>query len=444
MTLRLRQECKAGLMKASMLAAVATGKGKNTACTTRRRIRAFRKSKLLPVNLYGGANDSVIENRDLQNAINEYLQGIGAYVKAQDIVNWFNTPEAEEFTHLIGKPPTLRTAQNWMHVLGYEWKLERRGMFADGHERQDVVHYRQNVFIPRFLALERRMRSWDDEGKEIPPVLEPGEKVVTAWKHDETIYRAHDRRFLKWIKKGQGAGLYKKGEGVSMMVADIVSADHGFLRRKSDEEADRDENELSQHIHMAIASLTRIFSAARVLFRPGKERDGYFNNQDVCRQLDRSCKLAVEEFPDEEHVFFFDNATTHTKLPENAPVVSRMTLGPSLKVWGEKTGSTGEKIKVKMTGAKFADGSPQDLYYPRNHRKPDLRGAFKGLAKILEEREIPGACKLKLLCPKNSCPPGRTDCCARQTMANQPDIRSQKSILELLAESHGCSVVFFP
>jgi hypothetical protein len=131
--------------------------GEATACTTRRRIRAIQKAKLLPANWYGGANDSVIKNHDLQNVINEHLQSIGAYVKAQDIVNIFSTPEADNFTHLIEKPPTLQTTQNWMHVLGYRWKLELQGMFADGHERQDVVNCRQNVFILRFLDLEQRM-----------------------------------------------------------------------------------------------------------------------------------------------------------------------------------------------------------------------------------------------------------------------------------------------
>lgn len=125
-----------------------------------------------------------------------------------------------------------------------------------------------------------------------------------------------------------------------------------------------------------------------------------------------------------------------------------MTLGPSHKVHGEMLGPNNEKIKVNFAPGKLPNGSPQQFYYPLNHRKADLRGAFKGLAKILEERKIPGARKLRLQCPTTNgqagCPPNRKDCCARKTMANQPDILAQKTTLQLFAESHGCSVLYLP
>ncbi|KAG9092945.1 hypothetical protein FS749_015322 [Ceratobasidium sp. UAMH 11750] len=86
-----------------------------------------------------------------------------------------------------------------------------------------------------------------------------------------------------------------------------------------------------------------------------------------------------------QHVFLYDNATTHKKYPADTPVVSRMTLGPSFKVKGETTGPSGEKTKVNFAPGRFADGSPQEFYYPADHPRAELRGAFKGLAKILDE-----------------------------------------------------------
>lgn len=142
---------------------------------------------------------------------------------------------------------------------------------------------------------------------------------------------------------------------------------------------------------------------------------------------------------------YFDNATTHAKLPDNTPIISRMTLGPSKNVHGGSQGPIKGNIKVKFAPRKIPNGSPQEFYYPDDHPKADLRGAFKGLTKILDERKVPGACSLKLQCPsgkgKPGCPAGRKDCCAQRTMANQPDILAQKTILELLAESHGHSVL---
>ncbi|KDQ22209.1 hypothetical protein PLEOSDRAFT_36105 [Pleurotus ostreatus PC15] len=40
------------------------------------------------------------------------------------------------------------TAQHWMKKMGYRWTLHPSGQFVDGHERVDVVHYRQNIFLP--------------------------------------------------------------------------------------------------------------------------------------------------------------------------------------------------------------------------------------------------------------------------------------------------------
>lgn len=182
-----------------------------------------------------------------------------------------------------------------------------------------------------------------------------------------------------------------------------------------------------------------------MVFRAGKQRDGWFSTLNVSEQLLRAIRLAKEQYPDEEHVFVFDNATTHTKMADNAPVVSKMTLGPSHNVKGETIGPSGEKVKINMAPTQLPDGSTQELYYPSNHSVESLRGAFKGLTVLLQERKIPGADKLKRVCrAAEGCPAGRTDCCAKRTMMNQPDFLQQKTTLQLLAESHGCSVVYLP
>ncbi|KAF8593236.1 hypothetical protein BDV93DRAFT_566760 [Ceratobasidium sp. AG-I] len=275
------------------------------------------------------------------------------------------------------------------------------------------------------------MRSWTREGEEIPPDLGDGEKGLVPWFHDESTYRAHNRRLTYWIHESETAGLYKKGEGVTLMVADIVSPNYGFLQEESDGTSPQVEDK-----------------RARVTFRAGKQRDGYFCNDDVVEQLEHAIEIAKSRYPNKDHLFIFDNATTHTKLPDNAPVVSKMTLGPSQNVKGEMIGPSGEKIKVKMAPAQFLDGTPQDLYYPANHPIEKLRGAFKGLKTLLEERGIPRARELRLTCPtvdgRKGCPHDQINCCARRTMANQPDFRAQKSILQLLAESHGCSLMYLP
>lgn len=88
------------------------------------------------------------------------------------------------------------------------------------------------------------MRSWNGD-KEIPPLLKEGEKPEVEWSHDESIYRAHDRRMTRWIHEGETSALYKKGEGVSLMVADIVSGEYGFLQRTPETLTGNKDDELS-------------------------------------------------------------------------------------------------------------------------------------------------------------------------------------------------------
>jgi hypothetical protein len=90
------------------------------------------------------------------------------------------------------------------------------------------VAYRTHKFLPELLKLDTRLRKWDKDGKALG--LASSGRVVVIWCHDESIFYAHDRRKLRWVRKSETAKPYAKGEGKSLMVADFVSADYGFLR----------------------------------------------------------------------------------------------------------------------------------------------------------------------------------------------------------------------
>ena len=80
----------------------------------------------------------------------------------------------------------------------------------------------------------------------------------------------------------------QKGKGVSIMIADFVSPDYGWLRAPGG-------------------------GSARVILKPGKGREGYFTNESLLQQVRLAMAILKEDFPDEDHVFVFDNATTHLK-----------------------------------------------------------------------------------------------------------------------------------
>lgn len=45
-----------------------------------------------------------------------------------------------------------RTARKWLNRLGYKWKEVQKGVFFDGHRREDVVEYRK-TFLDKITLL---------------------------------------------------------------------------------------------------------------------------------------------------------------------------------------------------------------------------------------------------------------------------------------------------
>jgi hypothetical protein len=100
------------------------------------------------------------------------------------------------------------------------------------------------------------------------------------------------------------------------------------------------------------------------------------------------------------------------------------------------------KTKIQMHGTKFADGTPQSLYYLAGHKKA---GLFKGMAVILQERRLVEESKLKAQCSKQwaACPNnGQSNCCCRRTLYNQPKFVDIESWLEAYAKSCGVQIIF--
>jgi hypothetical protein len=59
----------------------------------------------------------------------------------------------------LKKTISLSTAKRWMKLMDYHWVQNHRGQYVDGHERDDVVDYHQNVFLRKWAAEEGKMRS---------------------------------------------------------------------------------------------------------------------------------------------------------------------------------------------------------------------------------------------------------------------------------------------
>ncbi|KIK86938.1 hypothetical protein PAXRUDRAFT_802662 [Paxillus rubicundulus Ve08.2h10] len=297
-------------------------------------------------------NSSHLENPDIANEIHEHLQSIGKYVHAQDIVDYLDKEDVRTWFGMK-KTIALATAKHWMHRMDYQWTCN----FKD-----DVIWYHKNVFLKQWAEIEEFMHTWDSDestnNTNFPAdsaSLPPKKKCI--WFHDESLFYVNDFRTAQWVHKYATATPYTKGEGASLMVANFVLVDHGWLHSP-----DRKES-------------------ARVLFKAGKLWDGYFTNDNIVAQAQKAIKLVKEDFPDEDHILVFNNVMTHLKRADDALSAHKMPKHPLKEGtnWGIKS-----------------------LYFPDGHPHA---GIFKGMVIILKEHGYCDTSCVHAECPDFICDP---------------------------------------
>ena len=108
-------------------------------------------------------------------------------------------------------------------------------MYIDGHEREDVVEYR-NQFIKRWKEYKKWMVTYDNNGNidSTPsgfPIPQGHHFQLILVTHDESTFYANDRRKIKWSHASEKATPQKKGEGPSLilMILDMLTLEWGWL-----------------------------------------------------------------------------------------------------------------------------------------------------------------------------------------------------------------------
>lgn len=162
----------------------------------------------------------------------------GGYLKAQDIVEIVASPKLQEIFERkgISKPSiSIRTALRWLEKLGWTYGKLKHGMYLDGHERLDVVEYRQ-AFVERWMRHELRFHRWDHDGTELPrPNGFPVPGAIGRFRlilvtHDESTFFQNDERTTGWNHATSKSKPKAKGNGQSLMVSDFLTSDWGRLR----------------------------------------------------------------------------------------------------------------------------------------------------------------------------------------------------------------------
>ena len=93
-----------------------------------------------------------------------------------------------------------------MEILGFENRRLTKSYYTDGHEREDIVKYRDEYFLPRMTELTKRSVTYVTvEGELIAenPVNSNGEKVVVIITHDEMTVYSNECKSYVWMENGK-------------------------------------------------------------------------------------------------------------------------------------------------------------------------------------------------------------------------------------------------
>lgn len=390
--------------------------------------RAFIHDRTnIPFNPFGKWNHSQLKDcKELRDEIETHLASIGRYIHAVHLYEYLKHPDVQQRYSMTGGI-SLATAKRWLFDdLDFRWSpTGYLSMYEDGHERPDVVAYRRIFVHDFFQTIEPYMRIYDNDGNLVPRDL-GGAPYTSVWLYDQLTFYGYDRHRGQWVRKNTNMGhtLDPKGDGPSLMVANFVSANYGWLQSPDGAET------------------------ACVFFEAGANRMGYYNNDHVLSQTHRAIDILYKHYPQDRHIFFFDNATTHHKRADDALSARHMPKYPSSNFFINKIVRdpiTNKRIgmtKGRMSNGILPTGGVQELYFPDGH--PEYPGFFKGMAELLRERGYKDTDSIRAQCPRFECDPTMVNCCCRRILYMQPDFVRVKSLLKEECAARGVPVYFIP
>lgn len=358
---------------------------------------------MLEVRSWLSANKGKVTTTGLRLVVGDFLGSKKAANEVSGIID--EAMVAGDTENQQTKPPMrVRTARRWLHRLGLSYKVVNQVIFKDGHEREDVKKYRQEVFVPQFLTFLSKSVQFEEDGTmTVPEGIAKPYMFVT---HDESWFNSNDGRTKMWLAKDD-APLRKKGRGKGLMVSDFLTPS-SRLKAPSLTEAGK----------MDYAAQTLEAGSGC-----------WWNTEKLLEQVKEAEVIFGRAFPNFTGVWLFDNATSHASFAIDALSANAVALRPG-----------GKQPKMR-DGYWGPNRQRQSMVFPPDH--PQYPDQPKGARAILEERGL-WRPNLHLDCKtKNAVCEGET-CCARRILANQEDFRSQKSAIQEYLEAKGHAVLFIP
>jgi hypothetical protein len=196
---------------------------------------------------------------------------------------------------------------------------------------------------------------------------------------------------------------------------------------------------------------------ARILFKAGKGRDGYFTTDNIIAHAKQAMDILEKHFPDDDHILIFDNTSTHLKRADDAPAARDMPKNPS-QTWGTIV-TIKDACGNIMRGPDGKTLKRRSLWLTRNSQMVLLshfifprvtarQGGSRVWQKSSESVVSQMRQDLERSVQASNAPLTRFHkvprCCCRRFLYNQPDFFNVKSHLETVCEEQGFRVLFLP
>jgi hypothetical protein len=182
----------------------------NDGKTLARRIRAlFRHYQTfggLPAETRGGKRNgrSYLDNEDVFQACRAWLtsQELGTVIPDNFCIA-VNTEILPRLLISTRKRISRATTYNWLQRLGFYKSESKKGVYVDGHEREDVISYRQDVFLLKIEELLGYTTQYDEKSdgtwEAIHPSLPLGIKRHIFYFHDKSCFHGYDYKKSIWL-----------------------------------------------------------------------------------------------------------------------------------------------------------------------------------------------------------------------------------------------------
>ena len=165
-----------------------------------------------------GNPDAILHDEDFQLSARKYIRS-NAYRKGAPnlTIEMFCKWVSDSFSVEI----SCETARRWLHYLGFEMSNHQKGVFFDGHDRDDVVTYRKDLL--------EQLAKFDETtitpSTPSPSVIDEENKYIRIY-HDESTFYANTDQTRFW-NDGESQVLRQKSLGSSITVSDFIVEGYG-------------------------------------------------------------------------------------------------------------------------------------------------------------------------------------------------------------------------